>query len=209
MPSGGEDNSRRMLANFASIETPPIGETYIAWVRRQPPDKLRRYRVDVDPADERTLFPRLLLGEYFRDQFIYLVDRARGFTVGVHELCEVADVDPRADGVWLSAPCLAAPVRFDDAVIVTGHVWPDETESTRSYFPSPWSGLVDAVIPAARIGIFGTSLSAIDAAMAVAVQHGDFWKGTDGNLLFEPDPGSQTLKITSMSRSGVLPEADF
>lgn len=108
----------------------------------------------------------------------------------MHELCEVADVDPRADGVWLSAPCLAAPVRFDVAVIVTGHVWPDETESTRSYFPSPWSGLVDA-------------------AMAVAAQHGDLWKGTDGNLLFEPDPGSQTLKITLMSRSGVLPEADF
>ena len=77
----------------------------------------------------------------------------------MHELCEVADVDPRADGVWLSAPCLAAPVRFDVAVIVTvtGHVWPDETESTRSYFPSPWSGLVDA-------------------AMAVAAQHGDLWK---------------------------------
>lgn len=78
MPSGGEDNSRLMLANFASIERPPIGETYIAWVRRQPPDKLRRYRVDVDPDDERTLSPRLLLGEYsVINSSVWLTARAR------------------------------------------------------------------------------------------------------------------------------------
>ena len=38
------------------------------------------------------------------------------------------------------------------------------------YFPSPWSGLIGAAIPAGAVGVLGTSLSGIDAAMAVAVQ---------------------------------------
>ncbi len=61
---------------------------------------------------------------------------------------------------------------FDLAVIATGHVWPDEEEATRTYFPSPWSGLMEAKVDACNVGIMGTSLSGLDAAMAVAIQHG-------------------------------------
>lgn len=55
----------------------------------------------------------------------------------------------------------------------------------------------------------GTSLSAIDAAMAVAAQHGEFIdKGANG-LSFLRDEGATELSIALMSRSGILPEADF
>ena len=50
----------------------------------------------------------------------------------------------------------------------------------------------------------GTSLSGLDAAMAVVMQHGRF---TDEQ--FVVNKGSEGLKITLMSRTGVLPEADF
>jgi len=59
------------------------------------------------------------------------------------------------------------------------------------------------------VGIMGTSLSAIDAAMAVVAQHGVFIEGDDNRLRFDLDQDSQLLLITLMSRSGILPEADF
>ena len=94
--------------------------------------------------------------------------------------------------------------KFDLAVISTGHVWPEEDEATRTFFPSPWSGLMDARIPPCRVGIMGTSLSGLDAAMAVVMQHGEF---RDGKFIL--DSGSEGLNITLMSRTGILPEADF
>lgn len=68
---------------------------------------------------------------------------------------------------------------------------------------------MDAQINACRVGILGTSLSAIDAAVAVVSQHGAFTTDADNTLHFTRNPGSQSLKLTLMSRSGVLPEADF
>ena len=94
--------------------------------------------------------------------------------------------------------------RFDLAVVATGHVWPDEDETTRAYFPSPWSGLMDAEVRACEVGIMGTSLSGLDAAMAVVMQHGRF-----SGKQFVVNKGSEGLKIMLMSRTGVLPEADF
>jgi uncharacterized NAD(P)/FAD-binding protein YdhS len=35
MPYSGEDNSRLMLANIASIEIPPIFITYLDWLKNQ------------------------------------------------------------------------------------------------------------------------------------------------------------------------------
>ncbi|STW06645.1 acyl-CoA dehydrogenase [Klebsiella grimontii] len=55
----------------------------------------------------------------------------------------------------------------------------------------------------------GTSLSGIDAAMAVAVQHGRFMGSDDDALAFRLDEASEALKIVLMSRSGILPEAGF
>jgi uncharacterized NAD(P)/FAD-binding protein YdhS len=50
----------------------------------------------------------------------------------------------------------------------------------------------------------GTSLSGLDAAMAVVMQHGEF---RDDKFVL--DKGSDALKIVLMSRTGILPEADF
>lgn len=211
MPYNDDDNIRLMLANIASIEIPPIAETYLAWIRRQQPDRLRRFGVDPAKASERAFYPRVMLGEYFRDQYLWLAEQAQqaGLALTVHEQCEVSDIAPVTDGLMVSAPCFTQPQRYDRVVIATGHVWPEAAEATKSYFPSPWSGLVDATIPAARIGVLGTSLSAIDAAMAVATQHGSFSIDENGDVAFQLDPGSEALSITLMSRTGILPEADF
>ena len=211
MPYNDDENSRMMLANIASIEIPPITSTYLDWLRQQDEKRLARYGVDKATLHDRQFLPRILLGEYFRDQFLTLVDDARdkGFEVDVHESCEVNDLEATQDGVQLRTKGEQMSKLFDLAVIATGHVWPEDDEATRSYFPSPWSGLVEATIPACKVGIMGTSLSAIDAAMAVVAQHGDFIEEENETLRFDLDADSTGLSITLMSRTGILPEADF
>lgn len=206
MPYSDEENSRLMLANIASIEIPPLFITYLDWLRELSESHLARYNVNKATLHDRQFLPRILLGEYFRDRFLTIVEKARqrGFEVEIHESSRVTDLDASESGVMLSVNDEPFPTRFDLAVVATGHVWPDEEESTRSFFPSPWSGLMDAKIPACTVGIMGTSLSGLDAAMAVAIQHGDF---VDNRFIL--DEASRALKVTLMSRSGILPEADF
>ncbi|HKM98617.1 MAG TPA: FAD-NAD(P)-binding protein [Buttiauxella sp.] len=211
MPYSDEENSRMMLANIASIEIPPIFTTYIDWLRSQSEQHLARYGVEYSSLHVRQFLPRILLGEYFRDQFLELVTQAKkqGFAVEVHESCQVTDLQATEEGVRLWAQGEAVPNLFDLAVIATGHVWPDEDASTHTYFPSPWSGLMEAQIPASKIGIMGTSLSGLDAAMAVVIQHGEFIEHDGEHCRFNLDEKSAALNIVLMSRSGILPEADF
>lgn len=211
MPYSNEENSKMMLANIASIEIPPIFITYIDWLREQSAAHLARYHLHKASLNDRQFLPRVLLGEYFRDRFLTLITRARasGFKIDVHESCRVTDVQPQPDGVRLLTEKQPAPGRFDFVILATGHVWPDNARSTRSFFPSPWSGLMEASIPPCNVGIMGTSLSGIDAAMAVAIQHGTFTEQEDDSVRFRLDKGCEALKIALMSRSGILPEADF
>ena len=206
LPYSPETASAAMLANIASIEIPPVIDTYLDWLEAQPRARLQAYGLDPDDLDERQFTPRLLLGEYFRDQLLTLVDRARkgGMQVHVQEQTEVTDVSPGDDGLFVTAGTTHGP--FDRVILATGHDFPDADEATRSYFPSPWSGLIQARVPAGRVGIMGTSLSSIDAAMAVVHPHGRF-RRKGGDLAFETD--ARGLHITLMSWTGVLPEADF
>lgn len=211
MPYSSDNNSKMMLANIASIEIPPLFETYIYWLRRQSITHLARYGVDIDSLHVRQFLPRMLLGEYFRDQFLRLADEARraGFEVDINVCSRVTDIKAVQEGVLLQIQGYSNPVSFDLVVVATGHVWPNETPSKRTYFPSPWSGLMEAKIPACRVGILGTSLSAIDATMAVVAQHGEFVGNDNESFRFRLYPGSEALNVTLMSRSGILPEADF
>ncbi|OHT18550.1 FAD/NAD(P)-binding protein [Edaphosphingomonas haloaromaticamans] len=84
MPYNDDENIRLMLANIASIEIPPLTEPYLDWVRRQDAAHLARYGVDKASLHERQFLPRILLGEYFRDQFLALVER-EGF--GLQHRC--------------------------------------------------------------------------------------------------------------------------
>lgn len=204
LPYSPEAASKSMLANIASIEIPPIDATYLDWLKDQPDTKLRAYGLDRAELDDRQFTPRLLLGEYFRDQLLSLLDRHRA-GAEVFENTEVTDVIARDDALVLRADGREFGP-FDRVILATGHAFPDADEATRSYFPSPWSGLIQAEVPPVAVGIMGTSLSSIDAAMAVANQHGRFHR-KGGELTFKPT--TKGLHLTLMSWTGVLPEADF
>lgn len=137
MPYSDEDNSKIMLANIASIEIPPVNITYLEWLQQQSDEHLARYGIQRATLHDRQFLPRILLGEYFRAQFLQLVKRAKAqhFIVNIHESCRVTDIEATTKGVRIWAENSSDAGEFDLAVIATGHVWPDETQATRCYFP--------------------------------------------------------------------------
>lgn len=206
-------NDPAMLCNIASIEIPPLAESLLDWLQRQCPAELVEMGVDPDGIDDRAFVPRVVLGRYFEDQFRLLVDaaRRRGVRVEILTRSRVIDVADADQGVLVTlAPGkgLLDKRLFDRVVLATGHQWPVEQEVRPGYFLSPWPASALALIPATKVGIRGSSLSAIDAAVALASRHGAFVRGAAG-LVYEPALGSEEFSITMMSRKGVLPEADF
>lgn len=213
-PYSAEWNDRAMLSNIASVEIPPVTQTLAEWLAARTSAEL--HALDVDPAalDERSFVPRLALGRYFEDQFAALVERARaaGVSIQVMTDCRVVDAANTPEGIELtsvSPPSLrASKAVFDHVVLATGHQWPSRQQSRPGYYLSPWPASALCKIPATDIGIRGSSLTAIDAAVALAGSHGAFVRQGD-RLVYEPAPATEAFRLTTMSRKGILPEADF
>ncbi|MES2755669.1 MAG: FAD/NAD(P)-binding protein [Pseudomonadota bacterium] len=203
-------NDPAMLSNIASIEIPPIRETLTAWLSHQPRARLVRLGIDPDAIDDHAFYPRLALGEYFLDQFTALIARAKddGIAIEIVSKCRVTDIVAEGDGFRLvSETC--ADRTFDRVVIATGHQWPEEPEVRPGYFLSPWPATALQRIPATDVGIRGSSLTAIDAVVALASAHGTFIETEGTAVAFRINHGAEALRLTMMSRKGLLPEADF
>lgn len=207
-------NDPAMLSNIASVEIPPLEETLVDWLHRQSDDRLSELRIDREQIDDRAFYPRVLLGEYFHDQLQAILERATcaGVKVNVRTRCEVIDATSGSDGMTL----VVRPERggvfetlFDHVVLATGHQWPAQPEVRPGYFLSPWPASEIEKIRACRIGIRGSSLTAIDAAVALAVSHGAFVDDGQGGLIYAPGVGTDDFHMTMLSRKGLLPEADF
>ena len=207
-------NDPAMLSNIASIEIPPIEETLIAWIERQPRARLVRLGIDPDTIDEHAFYPRLALGEYFLDQFNAMIARAarHGVEVEIATNCRVTDIAADGAELWLMvSPKDGEPFErcFGQVVLATGHQWPEEPEVRPGYFLSPWPATALQRIPATTVGIRGSSLTAIDAAIALAVTHGMFIETDSSAVTYRLNPGADTFHLVMMSRKGLLPEADF
>jgi len=207
-------NDPAMLSNIASIEIPPLEQTLIAWLEAQAPSRLIALGIDPAEIGERTFYPRLALGEFFYDQFQALLERARsqGVTVDVRTRCRVVDAVSEPDAMVLTIRSRSGETSersFDHVVLATGHQWPEDPQVRPGYFLSPWPATALAAIPPCKVGIRGTSLSAIDAGVALAVTHGEFVEDAEGSLTYKPAPDSEAFHMTMMSRKGLLPEADF
>lgn len=207
-------NDRAMLANIASIELPPICETLVEWLRRQPDAELQRLNVPRRNIDEREFYPRVILGEYLQSQFQQVIDIGcrKGHVIAVKPRHRVVDIRLQADDIQLTVTMPDGERKdyaFDHVVMATGHNWPETTEIKPGYFVSPWPAAPLKAIEACSIGILGTSLSAIDALITVSTAHGAFYLDPAGLLEYRGSADSEGFHATLMSRKGLLPEADF
>ena len=207
-------NEKEMLSNIASIEIPPIHETLVQWLVNLTDFELAKMGIARAEIDERAFFPRVALGRYFQVQLNELIKNAAGTgcVLNVKSSHKVLDVSVIEDGVMLAInddndDLINA--RFDYVVMATGHAWPKNTEIRPGYFLSPWPASCLKTIRDCHVGIRGTSLSAIDAAVALSTARGVFLRNEAGQLNYLPEPGTEAFRITMLSRKGVLPEADF
>ncbi|RZJ44332.1 MAG: FAD-dependent oxidoreductase [Brevundimonas sp.] len=207
-------NDPAMLSNIASAEIPPLTETLLGWLQSRSTPELEAMDLDVAGIDDRAFVPRVVLGRYFESQFSLLLEKARmsGVTVEVRTGCRVVDAANLPGGMALTLS--ASPhgetttELFDHVVLATGHQWPSRQEVRPGYFLSPWPATALAALPPVKVGLRGSSLTAIDAAVALAGSHGAFIRDDDG-LHYEPAPETDGFSITMMSRKGLLPEADY
>jgi uncharacterized NAD(P)/FAD-binding protein YdhS len=206
-------NDPAMLSNISSAEIPPLGETLLAWLQNRTASELEALGVDLSEINDRAFVPRVALGVYFRDQFDALATQARaaGIPIDIRTRCRVIDAENITEGIRLTFSTRRGEARqevYDHVVLATGHQWPSQQEVRPGYFLSPWPATALESVPPVDIGIRGSSLTAIDAAVALAGNHGTFVR-TDDALIYEPRPGTEGFGMTMMSRKGLLPEADF
>ena len=205
-------NDRAMLANIASIEIPGIVDTLVEWLNGHSDAELQSLGLERTRIGEREFYPRVVLGEFLAAQFWKLVDQAkeRGHSVIIRASTKIIDIRLEKSDVALVAKQRDASEttqHFDHVVMATGHDWPENTEASPGYFVSPWPASAIKRIGPVEVGILGTSLSGIDAAVTVATAHGIFLRDEQGQLSYQPTAGG--LHMTMMSRKGLLPEADF
>ena len=212
MPYAQAWNTDEMLCNAFSREIPPLAETLAHWLARQPRRVLSEWELDPRDVNARAFYPRTLIGAWLRDQLRLLCARARGAGHGVtlRSGTRVRDILPANDGVRLDleTPSGPASLQVDHAVLATGHAWPEAPELDGVALRSPWPAASLAKLPPVRIGVLGSSLSAIDVLVALGTAHGRF-EETGGSVVWHPGPGAEGLRIAMVSRTGVMPEADF
>ena len=206
-------NDPVMLSNIPSIEIPPLPLSLVEWLSRQEDDYLNRFAIVRDAISERAFYPRLVLGDYFQEQFSALVDYGveKGHQIDIRPGHRVSDISLDVDHIRI---CVESPdgkfdAIYDHVVMATGHNWPEKTEVQPGYFASPWPASALKSSCYGRLGILGTSLSSIDALLTVAVSCGSFVYDDTGTMRFHASTGHENFTAVMMSRKGLLPEADF
>lgn len=159
---------------------------------------------------------RRVLGEYFADQFVMLAAKAKcdGLQVECRVNVHVTDVVPKNEQGFdviyqKSAAACVSRLSVDSVVLATGHEWPTMSAVGRQYLPSPWPISKLEALEAKKIGIIGSSLSAVDACLTLGMKNGRFVRDFDGRLEFVPNVEARDLKMVMHSRSGLLPSQRF
>ncbi|WPZ34210.1 FAD/NAD(P)-binding protein [Thalassobaculum sp. OXR-137] len=210
MPYSRRFNTPQVLANIASIEIPPLTRTLVDWLDSLSDSRLDTLRIARADIAERGFYPRVVLGDYFADEFEALCRRAEWAGHGVSVLTEhrVADIVPLKTGFRIvsQSPQGGSRWRADAVVVATGHRQKATQEAPYLYrSPYPLKKLALGEVRSAAI--IGSSLSGIDAALTLAARYGRF-EDSGSRMTYAP-LSDRPLRIVLTSRKGLLPEADF
>lgn len=204
-----------MLANIASIEIPPVVLPLADWLRACPAETLAQWSLSPEAICDRAFFPRIVLGAYFRHGLNTLAEKAQaaGHAVEILTSHPVRDIIVLPEGIEVVVEHGPNQMRhrFDTVVIATGHRTPALIREAETWHPPHPQNAPGDFRPAGRIGVLGSSLSAIDVAVATALKHGTFIRNGAGPLSYRVDGAAEetAFHLTLMSRAGLLPEVDF
>jgi uncharacterized NAD(P)/FAD-binding protein YdhS len=201
-------NHPSLLANIASFELPPLVDTLVDWLSRLSPDE--RAALGVGEVSARAFYPRVALGAYFEAQHDKLVARFGARACARSGRRGLGDVRCGPEGVsilYASEGRALESATFDFVILATGHrsrPCAARDALTAPVYPPPAAPPHKPL----RAAVLGASLTAIDATLAMALSRGDFTQAPEG-VAYRWRDGAAPLKVTMLSRRGVLLEADF
>ena len=213
MPYDPDLNADYMLCNAFSREIPTLDRPLLHWLKDRPARELSEWELSAHDLTARAFYPRVLIGEYLRSQFGELCEKARegGHRIRVHTSSRVTDIRAEAGAkvfAHVDNGRDSQAAAFDTIVIASGHSWPatPEIDGVKLVSPWPYTNITD--LEANRIGILGSSLSAIDIVVAIAHARGRFDESQD-RVSWVPNDQDGLLYITMVSHMGIMPEGDF
>lgn len=212
IPYSEDHNSPEMMANITSVEIPPVLTSLADWLRAAPQHVLDRFGLSRDAIGERDFYPRVLIGSYYTDQLHRLVTLAdsAGHVVNIATETRVSDIAATQEGFALEVdgPAGKGRRRFDAVVMATGHLTDlAKPKSKGRLFRSPYPSQTLQLAADGGALILGSSLSAIDAVVALATRYGRFTQEGD-KLIYRPTSDTP-FRLVMASRKGVIPDADF
>ena len=213
MPYDPALNADYMLCNAFSREIPTLDQTLIEWLKHLPARELSLWELSYHDLTPRAFYPRVLIGEYLQSQFTNLCEKARlaGHIVTVKMQARVDDIteNDRSQAVVHYKTASGTKTElFDTVVIATGHSWAGVPQIDGVNLVSPWPYTNITDLRDDNIGVLGSSLSAIDIVVAIGHARGQFEEIGD-HISWFPNQGNDALKVTMVSRAGIMPEGDF
>lgn len=211
MPYSTSGSGVEHITNVSGNEIPDIVKPIAEWIHTVPQDTLDKYGINPEEFNEFRTLPRLLFGDYLRDQFAMLQRSAKekGISTRVFYGSMVTDIrdDVSAEQVHVEING-REEYSYDRVVICTGHLWPRKYEGQiPGYFDSPYPPAKLALQSAHPIAVRGSSLTAIDAIRTLARSNGYFERDEQGRASFvNQTPG---FRIVMHSRNGLLPALRF
>ncbi|MAQ38177.1 MAG: hypothetical protein CMO21_13275 [Thioclava sp.] len=212
MPYRNGVNHPQMLANIGSREIPPVVESLEAFLLQSNAATLVEFGITRAEIGPEAFYPRVVLGRYFIAQIAALIAKARGrgHSVEVRSRHTVVDVEPTKLGtrVKWETPHERGTETFNHVILATGHQWRDRKDNSGVQLHSPWPAESLRRFIGCAVGLLGSSLTAIDAAVALASFQGRF-EENENQVRWVPHAPDAGFTMVMMSRRGVLPDADW
>jgi uncharacterized NAD(P)/FAD-binding protein YdhS len=213
MPYSKAGANPEHITNISSNEVPELVIPLTDWIEHVPAAILEEYGVEKKRFHEHKLLPRLLFGQYLNDQFREVLDIAanKGIDTRLHLSTSVKDIIDYPDTNKVSVETEGKDIyQFDTVIICTGHSWPCREEGKiKGYFDSPFPPQKIKNQYNHAVALRGSSLTAIDAIVTLAIQHGRFVKDTSGKLTWRANEDTPNFKIVMHSLLGLLPAIRF
>ncbi len=213
MPYDPSLNADYMLCNAFSREIPAPVRPLIDWLKDRPKRELGEWELSAHDLTARAFYPRVLIGEYLHSQFEDLCENARdaGHVIDVLTECLVVDIEAANGGkanVQYQSGQSVKSLQFDAVVIASGHSWSDVPQIDEVNLVSPWPYTNITRLEQNDIGVLGSSLSAIDIVIALGHARGQF-EESGSRISWVPNDRENRVRITMVSKMGIMPEGDF
>jgi hypothetical protein len=213
MPYSKAGANPEHLANISGNEIPELVTSLTNWIDQLPGPALKKYEVVKNKMNENEVVPRLLLGQYLEEQFNQLLHLAakKEMKIHIHLSRQIIDIidKPEINKVLIETVDKKM-LEFDIVIISTGHSWPKGEEGKlKGYYDSPFPPKKLMIQSNHSIAIKGSSLTAIDAIVTLAMVHGHFERTDTHELVWTSNENTPEFKIVMHSLQGLLPAIRF